>query len=131
MEDEILKLKERISGMSNEDLLKIVTVERGDYRREAVDLASRELQSRGVPFEPGDDIEEEDEFESGAVLSSDNLPPCHLCGGAMRFGQLFADRELTIFFPDEEEDRFVQAIACSKCGQLRLIVDLDTDIEQG
>ena len=130
MEDEIIKLKERIRGMSNEELLKIVTVERRDYRREAVDLATRELQSRGVPYEPADDIEDDDEGDGSEVFLSDNLPPCHLCGGAMRFGQLFADKELTIFFPDDEEDRFVQAIACSKCGQVRLIVDLETDIEQ-
>jgi len=130
MEDEIRELKERIAGMSNEELLKIVTVERGDYRREAIEFATRELEMRRVPFEPSDDIEDEDD-ESEAEFSEKDLPPCHLCGGAMRVGQMFADRELTIFFPENDEERFVQAVACNDCGQLVLMVDFETDIEQG
>lgn len=132
MEDEIRELQERVRGMSNEELLKIVTVERGDYRREAIDFATRELQSRGVPFEPGDDVEDDDDDEvTAATISRKSLLPCDLCGGAMRVGQMFADRELTIFFPDDDEERFVQAVACNDCGHLRLLVDFETDVEQG
>ena len=131
MEDEIRELKERINGMSNEELLKIVTVERSDYRREAIDFATRELQARGVPFEPGSDIEDDDDDdESAATLSGKSLLPCELCGGAMRVGQMFADREMTIFFPDNDEERFVQAVACNDCGHLRLLVDFETDVEE-
>lgn len=135
MEDEIRELKERITGMSNEELLKIVTVERGDYRREAIDFATRELETRAVPFEPGDDIEDEDDEDNDATgqvltLSGKSLLPCELCGGAMRVGQMFADRELTIFFPDDDEERFVQAVACNDCGNLRLLVDFETDVEE-
>ncbi|MEK6300109.1 MAG: hypothetical protein AABO41_05255 [Acidobacteriota bacterium] len=134
MEDEIRELQERIKGMSNEELLKIVTVERGDYRREAIDFATRELQSRGVPFEPGDDVEDDDDDEdnnASGTISGKSLLPCELCGGAMRVGQMFADKELTIFFPDDDEERFVQAVACNDCGHLRLLVDFETDVEQG
>ena len=130
MEDEIRELKERINGMSNEELLKIVTVERSDYRREAIDFATRELQARGVPFEPGSDIEDDDDDESAATLSGKSLLPCELCGGGMRVGQMFADREMTIFFPDNDEERFVQAVACNDCGHLRLLVDFETDVEE-
>jgi hypothetical protein len=132
MEDEIRELKERITGMSNEELLKIVTVERGDYRREAIDFATRELQSRGVPFDPSPDIEDDDDEDNDATatISGKSLLPCELCGGAMRVGQMFADRELTVFFPDDEEERFVQAVACNDCGHLRLLVDFETDVEE-
>lgn len=133
MEDETRELKERITSMSNEELLKIVTVERNDYRREAIDFATSELQTRGVRFDAGADIEDDKE-ESDApdvMLSGKSLPPCELCGGAMRAGQMFADRELTIFFPDEDEERFIQAVACNDCGRLRLLVDFETEIEEG
>ncbi|HWN99272.1 MAG TPA: hypothetical protein VNS63_08390 [Blastocatellia bacterium] len=130
MEDELRELKARLAGMSNEELLKIVTVERGDYRREAIELATRELQSRGVEFDPSADVEDEDDEESGATISGKSLLPCELCGGAMRVGQMFADRELTIFFPDDDEERFIQAIACNDCGHVRLLVDFETEIEE-
>ena len=133
MEDEIRELKERITSMSNEELLKIVTVERGDYRKEAIDFATRELEKRGVPFDPSDDIEDQDDQESNGAdptISGKSLLPCELCGGAMRVGQMFADRELTIFFPDDDEERFVQAVACNDCGHLRLLVDFETDVEE-
>jgi hypothetical protein len=132
MEDETRERKERITNMTNEELLKIVTVERNDYRREAIDFATSELQTRGVGFDPGADIEDDDEESdaAGATLSGKSLLPCELCGGAMRVGQMFADRELTIFFPDDDEERFVQAIACDDCGNVRLIVDFETEIEE-
>ncbi|MFY9608285.1 MAG: hypothetical protein WAU45_06665 [Blastocatellia bacterium] len=133
MEDETRELKERITNMTNEELLKIVTVERNDYRREAIDFATSELQTRGVRFDPAADIEDDDEEESDAAdatISGKTLLPCELCGGAMRVGQMFADRELTIFFPDDDEERFVQAVACNDCGYLRLLVDFETEIEE-
>lgn len=133
MEDETRELKERINNMSNEELLKIVTVERNDYRREAIDFATSELQTRGVRFEPGIDIEDDEEEDDAAypTISGKTLLPCELCGGAVRVGQMFADRELTIFFADDEEERFVQAVACNDCGHLRLLVDFETEIEEG
>ncbi len=133
MEDETRELKERITSMSNEELLKIVTVERNDYRREAIDFATSELQTRGVRFDAGADIEDDDEESDppDAMISGKSLLPCELCGGAMRVGQMFADRELTIFFPDEDEERFIQAIACNDCGHLKLLVDFETEIEEG
>jgi hypothetical protein len=130
LEDETRELKERITNMTNEELLKIVTVERNDYRREAIDFATSELHTRGVRHQPGAEIEDEGDDESDATVSGKSLLPCELCGGAMRVGQMFADRELTIFFPDDDEERFVHAVACDDCGNLRLLVDFETEIEE-
>lgn len=47
----------------------------------------------------------------------------------MRSGLLFADKELTILFSDKNEERFIQAFACTACGDVRLVVDLETDVE--
>lgn len=133
MEEGTRELKERITNMTNDELLKIVTVERSDYRREAIDFATSELQTRGVRFDPSADIEDDDDEESDvadATIPGKTLLPCELCGGSMRVGQMFADRELTIFFPDDEEERFVQAVACNDCGHLKLLVDFETEIEE-
>jgi hypothetical protein len=48
----------------------------------------------------------------------------------MRRGALFADREMTVYFDDTDEERFVEALVCSACGNLRLVVDLDTDVQE-
>jgi hypothetical protein len=129
MDDKLQELKDRIREMANEELLKIVTVERGDYRREAIEFATRELERRRVEFDPADDVDDDDDDEPD-TLSGKSLPACELCGGAMRVGQMFADRELTIFFSDEDEERFVQAVACDDCGHVRLLVDFDTEVEE-
>jgi hypothetical protein len=41
------ELSERISCLSDDELLKMITIDSGDYRQEAVVLAAGELQSRG------------------------------------------------------------------------------------
>ncbi len=132
-EAETRELKERITNMTNEELLKIVTVDRRDYRREAIEFATSELHARGVRRDPGVDIEDDDDEQNDAAVattSGKRSPPCQHCGGETRVGQMFADRELTIFFPDDDEERFVQAVACDDCGHLRLVVDLETEIEE-
>ena len=48
----------------------------------------------------------------------------------MRRGALFADREMTVYFDDTDEERFVEALVCSACGTMRLVVDLDTDVQE-
>jgi hypothetical protein len=54
---------------------------------------------------------------------------CAACGSLMRIGGLYADAELTIAFDDEKEARFIHALACPGCGEVRLIVDFDTSVE--
>jgi hypothetical protein len=55
---------------------------------------------------------------------------CPACGGRLRPGSVYGGKELTMVFQDNEEERFVQALACGGCRQVRLVVDYDTDVEE-
>ena len=126
LDEELSELKDRISQMSDRELLRIVEVEYNDYRKEALEFAEQELHKRSVPFEKS---------EPGASEVADSIDPvrsiapCRECGGVMRSGMLFADKELTMLFNDDSEERFVQAFACKACGAVRLAVDLETEVE--
>lgn len=127
-DEELSELKDRISQMSDRELLQIVEVEYNDYRKEALEFARDELQKRSVPFEkfePDEDAAED--TDSPAPIR--NIAPCRDCGGVMRSGLLFADKELTMVFSDDNEERFVQAYACMACGAVRLTLDLETEVE--
>jgi len=125
--DELNELKDRISQMSDRELLRIVEVEYTDYRREALEFAEVELGKRSIPFEkPELDADEED---ADSIAPAASKAPCGNCGGVMRSGLLFAEKELTILFSDSNEERFVHAFACTACGDVRLIVDLETEVE--
>lgn len=45
------ELREKISKLSNEDLLKMVNVDFADYREEALQYAKAEMRARGIPNE--------------------------------------------------------------------------------
>ena len=45
------ELREKISKLSNEDLLKMVNVDFADYREEALQYAEAEMRVRGIPNE--------------------------------------------------------------------------------
>lgn len=127
-DDELNELKDRISQMSDRELLQIVEVEYADYRKEAIEFAEVELAKRSIPFEkPELRADEDEDGDSMAPAGRDG--PCGNCGGTMRSGLLFAEKELTILFSDSNEERFVQAFACTGCGDVRLTVDLETDVE--
>jgi TolA-binding protein len=131
MDDQLRELKDRISQMSDDELLQIVEVEHDDYRQEALDFAKAELEKRNIPYEEpeiGEEDAAEVEDSDSSIPAADNLL-CDVCGGKMRAGSLFADKELSIFFADKNEERFIQALACGKCGHLRLAVDFETDVE--
>jgi len=131
MDEQLAELKDRISQMSDSELLRIVEVEYADYRREALEFAQAELTKRFVPFEEltREQMNDVEDDEVDSELSADVGPPCNACGGAMRAGLLFSDRELTILFRDNSEERFVQALVCRRCGTVRLVVDLETEVE--
>ncbi|HVG19146.1 MAG TPA: hypothetical protein VNI02_08835 [Blastocatellia bacterium] len=142
MSDGLVELKDRISQMSDDELLRIVEVEYDDYRHEAVDFAKAELDKRNIPYDahrpaPEGAGESEGSGRRAAISQASdkgvaavgNLR-CGFCGGAVRSGLIFADKELSIFFPDKNEERFVQALACGACGELRLVVDFETDVEE-
>jgi hypothetical protein len=128
LDEELGELKDRISQMSDRELLRIVEVEYNDYRKEALAFAEVELQKRSVPFEkPEPDADEAEDVDSTDPVR--NIAPCRECGGVMRSGLLFADKELTMLFNDDNEERFVQAFACMACGSVRLAIDLNTEVE--
>lgn len=127
-DEELNALKERLSQMSDRELLKIVEEEYGDYRREAIEFAEQELTKRNVPFESPDLDEEADDGDYDSGMNGSTVS-CSNCGGKIRAGVLFADKELTVLFHDNNEERFIQVLACTSCGDVRLTVDLFTDVE--
>lgn len=135
MNNESDELRERISQMSDGELLRIVGPDRSDYVEEAVDFAVSELRIRNIPFEKQSRNTAPapigaDETNDEPAGRAEAVPPCDVCGGPMRAGLLFADNEVTMMFQDSEEERFVRALACGNCGEVRLIVDFQTDIER-
>src|ERR1051325_5759301 len=106
MEDESAELKERVSQMSDGELLRIVGPDRNDYVEEAIEFAARELKIRNIPFEkqPRSAAQEparaDDESVGEAAVA---IPPCDVCRGAMRPGLLFTDKEVTMLFQDGED----------------------------
>lgn len=128
LDEQLSELKDRISQMSNEELLRIVEVEYDDYRVEALQLAEEELGKRSMPFQrPAQAAGEAEDADS--IMTPMGIAPCGNCGGRMRSGLLFADKELSILFDDNDEERFVKALACTACGDVRLVIDLETDVE--
>lgn len=128
-DEEMGDLKDRISQMSDRELLRIVEVEYNDYHKEALEFAEVELKKRSIPFEkPQPDEDEAEDAESTDPVG--NIAPCRECGGVMRSGLLFADKELTMLFNDDNEERFVQSFACMACGAVRLALDLETEVEK-
>jgi hypothetical protein len=138
MDDELRVLRERISMLSTEELLRMVGKDRREYRPEAIEYARAELDARRAA-EEGDADDEGDEGNDAAfsgngsavsVVPAVEAQPCDICGGAMRQGALFADREITVYFDDTDEERFVEVMVCGACGNVRLVVDLDTDVQE-
>jgi hypothetical protein len=127
MDEELSELKDRISQMSDNELLRIVEVEYDDYRKEAIEFAEAELGKRSIPFEKPELADEAEDADSTAPAK--NNVSCGNCEQVMRPGLLFADKELTILFSDSNEERFVQAFVCTACGDVRLVVDLETEVE--
>src|SRR5262245_45319945 len=124
--DESQALKQHISQLSDEQLITMVTVEAGDYRKQALDFAKAELAARGVNVQEALEKPASDE-ELSRPLDSHGLA-CPTCGGVLRSGTLIAEKEITVIFTDNHEERFVQVRACSRCGQISMAVDFETDV---
>ena len=122
-------MRERIRQMSDDELIRMVCDEADQYREDVLQYVEAELAARGI------ELEEEDEpnQQTGAVISGrkldESLLTCAVCRSRMRTGALFAQKEVTIMFNDNNEERFVEVLACSNCGQVRLLVDYETDVE--
>ncbi|PYP83658.1 MAG: hypothetical protein DMF61_22575 [Blastocatellia bacterium AA13] len=60
------ELKERMSKLSDEELLNIVEVESHDYRKEALDYAKVELAARGIEFQEAQETSDEEVDSTGS-----------------------------------------------------------------
>jgi len=138
MSDDYQELKDRLVKLSDEQLIDMVVAPPGEYRQDALDIAKAELKWRKVEIPDG-----EEEPEEATVVDSNDAPAgqfpvmrprvpgsdCPNCGGAQRSGTLVAEKELTVVFSDNQEERFVKVMACTQCGQVSLVVDFETDVQ--
>jgi hypothetical protein len=122
-------MHERIRQMSDEELIRMVGDEADQYRDDVLQYAEAELVARGVELEEEDEPNQQASAIIGSRKLDESLLTCAVCHSRMRAGALFAQKEITILFNDNNEERFVEVLACSKCGQVRLLVDYDTDVE--
>jgi DNA-directed RNA polymerase subunit RPC12/RpoP len=53
---------------------------------------------------------------------------CKHCGESARPGRLYGETELTMVMSDIQEERFIHAFACIKCGSVQLIIDYETEV---
>ena len=138
MEQESLDLKQNISQLSDQELLEMVTAHSSEYREEALSFAKAELVTRGIDYTKVDSDEPIDEaiVEPEAISKSESsrvsraLSACPSCGGQLRLGTLVGEKELTIVFADNREERFVRVNACAQCGEISLVADYGTEVQQ-
>lgn len=129
---ELSRLRERISGLSDEELRRMVEVEYDDYRPEAIEYAKSQMDARGLRYtshapsedQDVDEDEEDEDYELPEPLT------CMSCGAGMRLGYLFTERETTIIFADNNEQRFVEMHVCPRCGNVKIAVDMETEVEE-
>jgi hypothetical protein len=125
MADDLKELNERMTHLTDEQLLEMIATP-DEYRKEALTYAESELKKRGIDFSQAAELE---------VKAEDTEDPldvgiCSVCAGLLRSGTLVAEKELTIVFKDNREERFVKVYACVNCGRLSLLVDFETSVEQ-
>ena len=121
MPDKLRELKKRISKLPSEGLLRIVNNASEGYRAEAVIFAKEELEARGpISFQ------ENAGESSSSSITVEQSSRCRICGGLMRSGLLSTEKELMIIFTDNGEERYLDALACTECGEVRFVVDFET-----
>lgn len=137
MNDELGELRDNLSKLSDEELEQMVTVDADDYVPAAIDLARRELEARGVtigkkePVAETDGDEDVQEARPGGAQGADApLLPCPVCNGPVRAATLVGKDEIIAEFRDNNERRFVDVFACTKCGEARLVVDFETIVRE-
>src|SRR5262245_26721133 len=129
MQENLLELKRHISQLTDDELVDMVTMKSREYREEALNFAKAEIASRGIDLSEPEAIEEETAPEAIEPLLDSQGRTCPTCKGPLRQGTLIAEKELTIVFADNREERFVKVSACSQCGQLYFAVDYETEVQ--
>ena len=134
---EMIELRERLLKMSDEELIRMVCEDYDDYREEALRAAEEELERRGIVIDDGSASMNAASNGGGAAVENGVADRganratlyCAACGGELRSGYLFAQKEITVLFADNNEERFVDVQACGRCGRVQLAVDYETDVE--
>jgi hypothetical protein len=130
MTPELQELKGRITQLRDEQLLEMIEAEAGEYREEAIGYAKAELEARGVDFSAFQNEVAEDQVTGPLVIDRPgDVTVCLMCGGKLRPGTLVGEKEITIIFADNREERFVKVNACTQCGQISLAVDVSEDVQ--
>jgi len=138
MADESQALKERLVKLSDEELIDMVLAPEGEYRQDALEIARAELKWRRVEIPKPEEPEVEaprpsDDPLLGRSAADRDLPSettCPFCGGALRSGTLVGEKEITVVFSDNHEERFVKVNVCTQCGQISLAADFQTEVQQ-
>jgi hypothetical protein len=147
MDDDLKAIRDNIATLSDDELERMVTVEAGDYRPQAIELARRELEARGISVSPrgtgpgkqseraaertassGEEAEEGPREAADEEHSSRLL--CPFCNGPVRRAALLGDNEIIALFRDNDEQRYVDVFVCTRCGEARLVVDLVTPVTE-
>jgi hypothetical protein len=124
-----------MAGLSDDELLRMVTEDAANYRSDALDYAKAELRSRGIDYRSRPEDPPEDPPEgSDTDLPADPIlgrrrGGCPSCNGPLRVATLAAEKEVTIVFSDNREERFVLVSVCGQCGLISMAVDLETEVQ--
>jgi hypothetical protein len=131
VKEDSLELKKKIAALSDDELVDMVTASAGDYREPALNLAKAELTARGINYaveaEEGSAEQIEADSEEPLLDSHGEMQRCIVCGGLLRYGTLVGEKEVTIIFSDNDEERVVRVSACSRCGQISMRVGYEID----
>lgn len=84
--EEARELKERISKLSDEELLNMVEVEPHEYHKQALDYARAELMERGVQFQ--ENLKPSDEEAGSTISESRVLRRVFICKNIAQAGML-------------------------------------------
>jgi len=124
-------LQRHISDLSDEQIIEMLTINSGQYREEALSYARLEANTRGLAI-PVPVTDSKEPAETAAALtdaSAKRVSVCETCGGELRLGTMVGEKEVTIIFADNKEERFVRVTACNQCGRVSMIVDFETVVQ--
>ncbi len=154
MDSHLHELRERVSQLDDDSLLRMIGEESESYRPEALAVAREEVKRRGidpnrrpVPVEDLDLASEEDQAEEEEQAEVDlkeeeeeeeqvqaRKPQrgflCPACGTGLRRALLLGETQVIAVFEPNREQRFVYAMVCPSCGTADLFVDFETEVEE-
>ncbi len=148
MDNDLQELRERISLLDDAALLRIIEEEADSYRPEALAVAREEARRRGIEAtkhhvreQPARVAADVDTGEAGEVQEEleqeqgeDRRPVrgflCPSCGTGLRRALLLGETQVIAVLEPNNEQRFVYAMVCQRCGTADLFVDFETEVEE-